>query len=49
MSRTRSDATENYITECTRYLGKRTEGGSTDDYRNIQHRLDRAITDARLK
>lgn len=47
MTRTRADVTEDYITECTRYLSTRTEGGSEDDYRNIQHRLDRAIANKR--
>ena len=46
LSRTRVDATEDYITECAKYLSTRTEGGSKeDDYRNIHNRLDRAITD----
>lgn len=49
LSKTRADATENYITECTRYLSTRTEGGSEDDYRNIQYKLDRAIADKRPK
>lgn len=49
LSKTRVDATDNYITECTRFLSTRTEGGSEDDYRNIQHKLDRAIADKRPK
>lgn len=49
LSRTRVDATEDYITECSKYLGTRIEGGSEDDYRDIQHKLDRAITDKRPK
>lgn len=49
LSKTRADATENYITECTRYLSTRTEGGSEDDYRDIQYKLDRAIADKRPK
>ena len=49
LSRTRADATENYMTECARFIGTRTEGGSEDDYRNIQHKLDRAIADKRPK
>jgi hypothetical protein len=44
LSRTRVDATENYITECSKFLSTRPEGGSKDDYRNIHNRLDRAIT-----
>ena len=43
LSRTRTDVTEEFITACTKYLSTRTEGGSDDDYRNIQHRLDRII------
>lgn len=45
LSRTRADATEDYITECTKYLGTRTEGGSQNDYRDIHNQLDRAIAD----
>lgn len=49
LSRTRADVTDEYITACTRYLGTRNEGGSDNDYRNIQYRLDRAIADKNRK
>ena len=49
LSRTRNDATENYITECKKFLSNRKDGGLEDDYRNIQHKLDRAIADKRSK
>ena len=49
LSRTRVDASEDYITECTRYLSTRPEGGSKDDYRNIHDKLDRTIADQRSR
>lgn len=49
LSRIRSDVTEEYITACTQYLSTRADGGSENDYRDIQYRLDRAIADKRLK
>lgn len=49
LSRTRTDATENYITECTKFLSNRKDGEQEDDYRNIQHKLDRAIADKSSK
>ena len=49
LSRTRADATEDYLTECTKFLSTRTEGGSENDYRNLHDKLDRAIADQHLK
>jgi hypothetical protein len=49
LSRTRVDASEDYITECTKYLSTRPEGGSKDDYRNIHDKLDRTIADQRSR
>lgn len=49
LSRTRTDATEDYITECSKFLSSRTKGGSQDDYRDIQCKLDRAIANKRPK
>lgn len=42
LSRTRTDVTDEYLEQCTRFLDNRIEG-EKDDYRNLNAKLDRAI------
>lgn len=49
LSRTRVDPTEDYITECTRYVSSRVDKESEDDRWNIYNRLDRTITNKNSK